>query len=136
MVYTRYYLKMLGRQVAARAARWEPWRAIQPSSALRTIRHFDHWYTAPLAGFASTDEYYAQSSSKNWLAKINVPTRILLDKHDPIIPIHAFDNLTFSPSIKLEITRFGGHLGYIALGQRGNTQRWMDDWTVNALTSA
>lgn len=134
MVYTRYYLKMLGRQVRARAAQWEPWRTIQPSSPLRSIRHFDHWYTAPLSGFASTDEYYAQSSAKNWLSKINVPTRILLDAHDPIIPIRAFDGVAFSPTIEVEITRYGGHLGYIAAGPRGTTRRWMDEWTVAVLS--
>lgn len=136
MVYTRYYLKMLGRQVKARADKWEPWRVIQPSTALRTIRNFDHWYTAPLSGFASTSEYYSKSSAKNWLDKIKVPTRILLDQHDPIIPINAFDGITFSSSIEVEVTRFGGHLGYIALGPSGTFRRWMDDWTVNVLTAS
>ena len=134
MFYTRYYLKMLGKQVQARAAHWEPWRAIQPTSKLRTIRHFDHWYTAPLAGFASTDEYYATSSANNWLAKIQVPTRILLDAHDPIIPIAAFEGVSFSPSTRVETTRFGGHLGYIALGPGGSLRRWMDDWTVELIS--
>ncbi len=134
MFYTRYYLKMLGKQVQARAARWDAWRAIQPANALRTIRHFDHWYTAPLSGFANTDEYYSQSSSKNWLSRINVPTRILLDEHDPIIPFAAFKDVTFSPCIEVEVTRYGGHLGYLALGRGGTTRRWMDDWTVALLS--
>lgn len=129
-VYTKYYLKMLGRQVRARAEKWEPWRAIRPATALRTIRHFDHWYTAPLAGFASTDEYYCKSSAKHWLNKIQVPTRVLLDKHDPIIPIAAFEGITFGSAIEVEHTRFGGHLGYLGIGPRGTTRRWMDEWTV------
>ncbi len=132
-VYTKYYLKMLGRQVRARAEKWEPWRSIQPSSALKTIRHFDHWYTAPLSGFSSTDEYYSRSSAKHWLGKIQVPTRILLDEHDPIIPIAAFAGVKFSSAITVETTRFGGHLGYIAAGPRGTSRRWMDDWVVSVL---
>lgn len=133
MSYTRYYLKMLGRQVQARAAKWEQWRDIRPTSALRTIRHFDQWYTAPLSGFESTEEYYARSSAKNWLGKIDVPTRILLDEHDPIIPFAAFNGIQFSPSTQIEVTRFGGHLGYLAAGPRGSLHRWMDEWTVEAL---
>jgi predicted alpha/beta-fold hydrolase len=133
MPYTRYYLKMLGRQVQARASRWEAWRAIKPASAVRTIRHFDHWYTAPLAGFSSTDEYYSKSSSKNWLGKINVPTRILLDEHDPIIPIAAFNGVTFSDSIEVQVTRYGGHLGYLAAGPGGSLRRWMDDWVIHTI---
>ncbi len=136
MPYTRYYLKMLGKQVHARAMQWEPWRAIKPQRVLRTIRQFDHWYTAPLSGFADTNEYYSLSSSARWLPKINLPTRLLLDVHDPIIPIRAFESITLSPFIELEITRFGGHLGYIASGHRGSLRRWMDDWIVAAISQA
>lgn len=136
MPYTRYYLKMLGRQVEARAERWEPWRVIRPESTLRTIRQFDHWYTAPLGGFSSTDEYYDLSSSARSLASIQIPTRLLLDRHDPIIPFRAFKRIVFSPSIRVEITRFGGHLGYIARDGRGRMRRWMDEWTEMALREA
>ncbi len=135
MPYTRYYLKMLGKQVQLRSQQWEPWRAIKPSMRLRTIRQFDHWYTAPLAGFSTTDEYYTSSSAKQWLAHINVPTLLLLDEHDPIVPIGAFGGLTLSPHITVQRTRFGGHLGYIAAGPRGRTRRWMDEWTVARVTS-
>jgi len=133
MPYTRYYLRLLERQVRDRAAQWDEWRAISPASPPRTIRQFDHWYTAPLAGFSSTDEYYTLASSARWLGQVAVPTQLLIDQHDPIIPFGAFDGHTFSPSISVEVTRFGGHLGYLASDRRGRVRRWMDDWTEAVL---
>lgn len=134
--YTRYYLKMLSRQVRARADHWEAWRSIRPDVAVRTMRQFDHWYTAPLGGFTSIDQYYESSSSASALSRIGVPTRLLLDQHDPIIPFGAFEGIEFSPSVEVEITRFGGHLGYIAQGPRGRARRWMDEWTEASLCKA
>ena len=136
MPYTRYYLKLLSKQVRARAERWDAWRSITPGDRLRTIRQFDDWYTAPLAGFNSTDEYYTQSSSTRWFDKLNVPTRLLIDQHDPIIPYTAFRELSFSSSVDIETTRFGGHLGYLARDRRGGVLRWMDDWVVRTINSA
>lgn len=134
--YTRYYLKLLDKQVQARAEKWEAWRAIQPSAVVRTIRQFDDWYTAPLAGFANTDEYYTLSSSNRWFNKINVPTRLLIDRHDPIVPFAAFGEHTFSSSVTIETTRFGGHLGYLARETRGGIRRWMDAWVEEVLRTA
>lgn len=134
--YTRYYLKLLEKQVNARAARWEAWRAIAPKRGLRTIRQFDDWYTAPLAGFANSDEYYTLASSSRWFDKITVPTRLLIDQHDPIIPYEAFRQRTFSPCVTIETTRFGGHLGYLARDSRGGVRRWLDDWTEHVLRRA
>lgn len=136
MPYTRYYLKMLERQVRERAEHWEAWRTVSPALPLRTIRQFDHWYTAPLAGFSSTDEYYTTSSSTRWLAKVCVPTLLLIDQHDPIIPYGAFSGHEFSSSISVQVTRFGGHLGYIARDRLGRVRRWMDDWTEETFTRA
>ena len=136
MPYTRYYLKMLDKQVRARAARWEAWRSITPSAVVRTIRQFDDWYTSPLAGFTNTDEYYSRASSTRWFDKINVPTRLLIDQHDPIVPFSAFRQLTFSPSISIETTRFGGHLGYLARHRRGGVRRWMDEWIEHVVRQA
>lgn len=133
-VYTRYYLKMLARQVKARAELWEPWRMIEPTAALRTIRQFDHWYTAPLSGFADTNEYYDRSSSKRWLSKVTVPTSLLLDEHDPIIPYRAFQDVSFSPQIQVLVSRCGGHLGYVARDPLGRPKRWMDEWVVKQIT--
>jgi uncharacterized protein len=132
--YTRYYLKMLAAQVQQRAAHWEQWRRITPPGPPRTIRQFDQIYTAPLAGFSSAEDYYARSSSARWLSQITVPTRLLIDRDDPIIPARTFDAVELSPHIIRETTRHGGHLGYLARRPgSGAIERWMDRWVVDVI---
>jgi len=133
MPYTRYYLRLLAEQVRSRAERWEPWRVIQPTHAVRTLRQFDHWYTAPLAGFASADEYYRRASSAPGLVDIQVPTCWLVDQHDPIVPFDKVPPAAMSRHVDLQVTRFGGHLGYLAMGPRGGLHRWLDEWTEHAV---
>lgn len=132
--YTRYYLRMLDKQVAIRSAHWEQWRKIHAPSRPKTIRQFDTIYTAPLAGFASTDEYYTRSSSADWLQRITVPTRLLIDRDDPIIPSKTLEKTPTSQAITKTITRFGGHLGYLARNPRGGgLLRWMDHWVIDQI---
>ena len=51
------------------------------------------------------------------LSTITTPTQVLLAADDPIIPAKDVRRLAQPPSMKLDVTRFGGHCGYInALG--------------------
>ena len=133
-VYTRYYLKMLDKQVQQRRELWPAWQAIAREPKVRSIREFDARYTAPLAGFRDTNHYYDESSSDQWLPFLKTPTTILVDRHDPIVTEASFRRSSFDPAIvKLEHTRHGGHLGYVGLDDRGKIMRWMDHYVVQTL---
>lgn len=81
---------------------------------LRSFWDFDDQVTAPLHGFRDAMDYYQQSSSKQFLAKIKVPTLIIHSKDDPFIPHTALPQThELSPHITLEITEKGGHVGFI-----------------------
>jgi uncharacterized protein len=75
---------------------------------------FDHNVTAPIHGFASADDYYTQSSSKQFLKDITTPTLILHSKDDPFMSQKAIPNEDeLSPNVTLELTEHGGHVGFI-----------------------
>ena len=81
----------------------------------RTMREFDDAVTAPLHGFEGADEYYRQSSSRAFLGRIAVPTLLLQARDDPfmtpsVIPTAA----ELSSTTRLELSRHGGHVGFIA----------------------
>ncbi len=135
MVYTRYYLHMLSKQVAQRAEVWPEWRAITRRPMIKTIRQFDARYTVPLAGFENTEHYYSVCSSERWLSKIIPPTTILVDQDDPIVPAESFHSVQHSSNVNLEFTRHGGHLGYIGRDDTGRAMRWMDHWVVQRIKS-
>lgn len=136
MPYTRYYLKMLAKQVDIRAAKWNAWRSIVPPVPPRTIREFDALYTAPLSGFRDTDHYYTASSSSRLLTAIRTKTLLLIDRDDPIIPSATLEGAAVSDSVTKIVTRHGGHLGYLTRRPRSaRIHRWMDDWVIEQVQS-
>jgi uncharacterized protein len=81
---------------------------------IKTFWEFDAIYTAPVHGFNSVQEYYSQSSSKQFLQYIQKPTLIIHSQDDPFMDISVIpSNTEVSKYVNLEITRNGGHVGFI-----------------------
>jgi len=133
-LYTRYYLKMLAGQVQLRKSHWPQWREIPNHPPLKTIRQFDARYTAPLAGFVDTDDYYTRASAIAWLPHITTPTTLLVDRHDPIVTVESFDPSKLNgDSTELILTSHGGHMGYFGIDASGRNVRWMEYFVVQHL---
>lgn len=132
-VYTRFYLKMLDKQVEQKRVRWSRWNSVPKFPAVKTIRQFDARYTAPLSGFVSTDEYYSTSSSVELLKHVNVHTEIVLDKHDPIVTYHSLDGVEMSPEISITRTQYGGHMGYFGIDENAKMIRWLEYYVLQRL---
>ncbi|MFM9616198.1 hypothetical protein ACKI18_47355, partial [Streptomyces niveiscabiei] len=55
--------------------------------AARDLHAYDNAFTAPLHGFANTEDYWARCSAKPGLkAMRHVPTLVLNARNDPFIP--------------------------------------------------
>ena len=101
------------------------------------MRDFDQRITAPMAGFASAEDYYEKASAAPWLSKIVTPLLVLAAKDDPIVPAIVLQAAEWSTTTTLEITRRGGHLGFVGVANQSN---WLEQrlavWLVNdALTA-
>lgn len=80
----------------------------------RSIEEYDDRITAPLHGFKDVQDYYAKSSSRQYLKNIRTPTLILHAADDPFMTEQAIpDTDELSDSIRLELSRHGGHVGFI-----------------------
>ena len=112
-IYAKYFLRALKRQAAHRATIWPQWAERMSKASFRSIREFDETLTAPLAGFRDSDDYYATGSSDALIQKIQVPTSVLIDEHDPIVPAKLFEDLRWAQSTTVHRTQFGGHVGYL-----------------------
>ena len=96
---------------------------VYPTWPTMSLRQFDETYTAKAGGFLNADDYYAHCSARHHLAKITVPTVLLMAQDDPFIPWrHAVEELP-SPSVHLHLEPCGGHMGYLSRDLPGH--RWL-----------
>jgi uncharacterized protein len=134
--YARHFIKILLAEARLRSTIWSQWAKIDLSPPPTSIREFDDRVTSRLAGFRDANEYYREASSSNLLRKIMTPTTLLCDRHDPIVQASIFESAKFSPTMHLEWTRRGGHLGYLHRAADGSYVRWADEWVVARLTES
>ena len=113
-------LLALRRSLAAKRHRVPVPLAIESLSLLKTIRDFDDHVTAPLHGFRDATHYYAESSSRQYLRNIRVPTLMIQARDDPFMTPDVIPELSeLSDCTRLEVYPHGGHVGFV-----GGTWPW------------
>ncbi len=101
---------------------------------LRDFYSFDDQVTAPLHGFSSADDYYRQSSSRQYLKNIQCETLILQAQDDPFLFEESIPrNEELPPHVTLELSKHGGHVGFIS--GRVFPQRWLEPRIIQFLQS-
>jgi len=96
---------------------------------------FDSIFTAPQCGFDSAEDYYAKASAAFVLPDIEIPGLILTADDDSVVPVEIFKTHPRSSSVELEVTRGGGHLGFITSRSIVPDRRWMDHRVVQWIAS-
>lgn len=82
-----------------------------------TFAEFDDAVTAPLHGFSGKDDYYDKCSSLGFLSQIERPTLVINSSDDPFMSPEMLPGAeALSPAVTLEISRQGGHVGFIEGG--------------------
>lgn len=115
LVYARYFLAALKRRSLAKLERYPGLFDRRRMMAARTLREFDEVVTAPLHGFAGTDDYWTHASSKPWLRRIAVPTLLVNARNDPFLPARALPRpAELPPAVVAEFPDSGGHAGFVA----------------------
>lgn len=113
-VYQRYLLR---RMKASVKRKFNPHTAAfdwNEAMTARTFAEFDDSVTAPLHGFNGMQDYYDKCSSTRFLAGILRPTLIINALDDPFMTADVIppeDQL--SEHVTLEVSRHGGHVGFI-----------------------
>ena len=107
---------------------------------LDTFYTFDNQVTAPLHGFKGADDYYQQCSSRQFLKHIEKPTLVLHAIDDPFMWEKTIpDEDELSPSVVLELSETGGHVGFVAGTHPFNIEYWVDkrimEWLRNIRSS-
>lgn len=106
----------------------------------RTLLEFDEQFTAPVCGFGTAENYYAQASAIRTIARIRLPTLVIASRDDPMVPHEPWLDVETPPSFVLCLTDHGGHLGFIGVSTGDPDLRWMDwrvvEWTTGRVVPA
>lgn len=97
------------------------------TSNMTSFWEFDHHITAALNNFDSVHHYYRVSSSRQYLKHIKVPTLIIQSTDDPFIcPSAIPTNQDLSTYTTLELSKHGGHVGFIGGTHSKMSSYWLD----------
>lgn len=135
-VYQHYLLKRMKLAVTRKFDQYTAAFDWHRTMKARTFAEFDDAVTAPLHGFSGKDEYYDRCSAVGYLADIQRPTLIINALDDPFMtPAVIPDSGQLSDSVRLEVSRHGGHVGFVSGGTPWRPQYFLPKRIIDFLDS-
>ncbi|HVO29423.1 MAG TPA: alpha/beta fold hydrolase, partial [bacterium] len=114
-VYRGRFLRTLRRKSLASARRFPGALDADRVRRARTFAEFDDCVTARLFGFRDAADYWARSSSAQFVGAIRRPTLLVSAEDDPFIPAAAIprEAIAKNPALTLALFPHGGHVGFV-----------------------
>lgn len=136
-LYQYYLLRKLRRSIRLKAQRMHLPVNVGELDGLKSFRAFDDRVTAPLHGFAGVDDYYRRSSCRPFVAMIKTPTLLLQALDDPFMtPDVVPAGSEVGPGVTLELSKRGGHVGFIAGAWPWKVRFWLDERICRAFSAS
>lgn len=112
--YMRRFLASLGAKIRAKQRVFPDLFDPADLKGIGTFREFDDRFTAPLHGFRDAQDYWASSSSRQFLGKISIPSLLVNAANDPFLGpgCYPVEEAAASEWLHLEIPDCGGHVGF------------------------
>lgn len=130
-VYRDYLLRSLRKTYTRKFSRMSSPLNINVRQ-LKSFWEYDDKVTAPLHGFAGVQDYYDQSSCRQYLKHIQTPTRIIHSLDDPFMyESTPPDKAEISHAIDLLLTPYGGHVGFVSGTTPWSTRSWSDSKIID-----
>lgn len=119
LLYRRRFLRTLLQRIVVKHRQFPGQLDLTGLYDIRGIEHYDDRYAAPIHGFRDAADYYARSSSRQFLPRIAVPTLLLNARNDPFLTPSCFpeEEARQSAYLHLEAPAHGGHVGFLDLVQ-------------------
>ena len=112
--YPLYFVRKWWRSLLKKEAAWPAHYDFAELRSVRDLRRLTAELIRRFTHFGSLEEYldgYAITGGR--LDGLSVPTTIITSLDDPIIPAGALERLAHPPSLRIVVTRFGGHCGFL-----------------------
>jgi uncharacterized protein len=125
LIYVQAFLRTLKPKALDMARRYPGLFDSRRVARATTLWEFDDAFTAPVHGFAGTDDYWTRASSKPWLRDVVLPALVLNARNDPFVPDASLpDAQQVSAAVVLEQPAHGGHAGFATSPLPGDI-RWL-----------
>ena len=112
--YPLYFVRKWWRSLLKKQAAWPAHYDFAELRRVRDLRRLTAELIRRFTDFGSLEEYlegYAITGRR--LQGLEAPTTIITSLDDPIIPAGGLDRLAHPPALRVVVTRFGGHCGFL-----------------------
>ncbi|MFK7770684.1 MAG: YheT family hydrolase [Saprospiraceae bacterium] len=118
-VYRKRFLKNLKKKIVIKEQEFPGLVDLKKLDEIKEWRDFDEHFSAPLNNYKDADDFYFNSSAKNFMENIQIPTLLVNAQNDPILtpactPISMAKN---HANIFIENPIQGGHCGFMLPNQ-------------------
>lgn len=112
--YQLYFIRKWMRSLLKKQAVWPADYDFRELGRRTSLRRMTAELIRRFTEFPSLDDYLnGYSIIDRRLARLDVPANIITALDDPIIPAHSLERLARPPCLRLTVTRFGGHCGFL-----------------------
>ena len=113
-LYKKRFLRALTQKIQQKSADYPGRLDLSKLREVRRWRDFDQHFSAPICGYRDAEDFYDNSSAKNFVAGIRVPTLLVNALNDPILTAECMptDIADGHPFFHLELPEHGGHCGF------------------------
>lgn len=135
-LYSGKFIDKLKARYRRRAAEFPDLFPLDGLESVGSVLEFDDKFTSKAFGFGNAAKYYETQSSQGFLHRIAVPGLLIHSADDPLIPPWVYEKAApeRNPHLKLELTRHGGHVGFLARsGPRFWAEEFAGDWILRNL---
>ncbi|MEP4133022.1 MAG: alpha/beta fold hydrolase [Cyclobacteriaceae bacterium] len=124
-VYEKRFVSKLIEKMKVKAETYPGSVNVKGIDELKDFDDFHHSYTAPLHGFESVDQFFAEATCDRYLPHIKVPVFIGNALNDPMLGEECYPAKLAKESefVYLETPKLGGHVGFSIAGQKYS---WME----------
>jgi len=124
LIYRLYFVTNMKWRLKRKAVAFTGKIDLSSYSRVKKFYDYDEFFSAPLNGFANAAELHTVASAKPSLEKIAVPCLMVAALNDPFLNADCIPRALAQqhPLLTLEITRSGGHVGFL----NDRLEWWLD----------
>jgi predicted alpha/beta-fold hydrolase len=112
--YPLYFVRKWWRSLLKKQAAWPSHYDFTELRGVRDLRRLTAELIRRFTHFGSLEEYLdGYSITGGRLNDLEAPTTLITSLDDPIIPAGGLERLAHPPSLRVVMTRFGGHCGFL-----------------------